>query len=72
MTRFLGWYLAAVLAAYSLSVSWALGMASDRVAATERQAAQLSADLDDARSSLSAVVMRERCATTPDSCRTGY
>jgi hypothetical protein len=68
MTQFLGWYLAAVLAAYSLSASWALGIASDRVVAAERQVAQLSADVEDTRARLGALVMAERCARSVDLC----
>jgi hypothetical protein len=68
MTRFLGWYLAAVLAAYSVSTSWALGMASDRVAAAEQQIAQLSAEAEGTRARLSALIRAERCAKTVDLC----
>jgi hypothetical protein len=71
MTRFLGWYLAAVLAAYSLSTSWSLGTAGARVAQVEQQAAQLAAELDDTRSRLNILDQRERCATEPESCLMG-
>jgi hypothetical protein len=71
MTRFLGWYLAAVLAAYSLSASWSLGLASDRIAAIERQEAQLSADLETARSSAHISYSSDTCRDYPHACATG-
>ena len=69
MTRFLGWYLAVVLAAYGLSASWALGIAAERVATTEAQLAQIASDLQDMRAER--VVQSDRCEYIPEapSCK---
>jgi hypothetical protein len=72
MMRFLGWYLAAVLAAYSVSASWSLGMASDRVVAAEREIAQLSAEVEGTRARLTAQVTAERCARSVDLCASDW
>ena len=68
MTQFLGWYLAAVLAAYSFSASWSLGSAGERLTEIQQQATQLSDDLDLARARLSVLEGHERCSMSPHSC----
>jgi hypothetical protein len=66
--RFLGWYLAVVLAAYALSTSWSLGLAGQRMAAAEQHVEQLSADLDSTRAKLAVLDLRQRCAASSDEC----
>ena len=61
-----------VLAAYSLSASWALGMAGERAAAYEQEAAQLSAELDATRARLTVMIRRQDCDRTPESCLMGW
>jgi hypothetical protein len=71
MTRFLGWYLAAILAAYSISASWALGSAGERLTEVQQQATQLSDDLDLARTRLNVLEGHQHCVTSPQSCLQG-
>ena len=66
--RSLGWYVAAVLAAYALSASRSLGLAAQRVAAAEQQAVQLSADLNSTRAQLAVLDERLHCRGADD-CR---
>ena len=71
MIRFLGWYIAAVLAAYSLSASWSLGIAAERIASIERHEAQLSADLESAQSAAHVSYASQQCRAFPHACATG-
>jgi len=68
VTRFLGWYLAAILAAYSISASWSLGSAGERLTEVQHQAIQLADDLDVAQARLSVLEGHQRCLTSPQSC----
>ena len=68
MTRFLGWYLAIVLAAYSISASWSLGSAGERLTQVQQQATQLADDLDVAQTRLSVLEAHQLCITSPQSC----
>ena len=68
MMRFLGWYIAALLAAYSLSASWSLGLASSRVSVVEHEAARLSAELEAVQSAPTASDRNTYCDYMPEVC----
>ena len=66
--RSLGWYLAGLLAAYSLATSWSLGVAAERVAAIEQRDVQLAAELDATRSRVALADQTELCRSHPYTC----
>jgi hypothetical protein len=68
MMRFLGWYLAVILAAYAVSASWSLGTAGERLRASEQQAAQLSAELDTTNETVISLQQQAYCAGAPEVC----
>jgi len=68
MMRFLPWYVAAVLAAYAVSASWSLGMASEQVATEQQKVQELSALLEQSRPLSSALAQGSRCAGVAENC----
>lgn len=72
MTRFLGWYVAAILAAYALSASWSLGAAGAQLTATEARAEQLSVELDVANEHVISLEQQTYCDDTPEACSPEY